>query len=74
MTSHWPTFADGKFWCACDNRTFDTEEAWLDHVVEAVLDERESEHFKMLARIDTWIMSGGGMPPKSAVEQPHRGD
>lgn len=33
MTSHWPTFADGLFWCACDNRTFDSEEAWLAHVV-----------------------------------------
>ena len=32
---HWPTFADSKFWCACDNRTFDSEEAWQDHVVDA---------------------------------------
>lgn len=35
MTSHWPTFADGKFWCACDNRTFDSEEEWQAHVVES---------------------------------------
>ena len=42
MTSHWPTFADGLFWCACDNRTFDTEEAWLAHVVDSVNDERRA--------------------------------
>jgi hypothetical protein len=34
--SHWPTFADGLFWCACDNRTFDSEEAWQAHVVVSV--------------------------------------
>ena len=33
MTSHWPTFADGLFWCACQNKTFATEDEWLDHVV-----------------------------------------
>lgn len=33
MTSHWPTFADGLFWCACDNRTFDEEWQWQNHVV-----------------------------------------
>ena len=33
MTSHWPTFADGLFWCACDNRTFATQDEWQLHVV-----------------------------------------
>lgn len=44
MTSHWPTFADGLFWCACSNATFPTEEAWLAHVVESVWRESLPAH------------------------------
>ena len=39
-TSHWPTFADGLFWCACDNRTFDTEDEWLAHAARAYFEDR----------------------------------
>jgi len=44
MTSHWPTFADGLFWCACDNRTFATQDEWQAHVVESVWRESLPKH------------------------------
>jgi hypothetical protein len=39
MTSHWPTFSDGLFWCACDNRTFTSQDDWQLHVLRAMVEE-----------------------------------
>jgi len=65
MTSHWPTFADGLFWCACDNRTFATQDEWQLHVADEVMLERG-----LCSVLDTRAKF---TPTHVAVEQPHRG-
>jgi len=70
MTSHWPTYADGLFWCACDNRTFATQDEWQDHVVDAVLEEGRQEAIRSERRGAAALAS---LPVNEAVEQPQAG-
>ena len=78
MTSHWPTFADGLFWCACDNRTFDTEDEWLEHVVDSVTLELcglPPAEFVRVRPEDQlrWPRAGHAQPPEQRSSVPHEG-
>ena len=69
MTSHWPTYADGLFWCACENKTFETQDKWQHHVLMSML----KEHFELRDRLAALPDELDALPVDVAVEQPHRG-